>query len=104
MCFLTFTLRSSHLLFSESWDEPFSNVFKSPFFLEGHSEALKLVPRVKIILIINCSKLSTLQVHILLNTLSPRDLNYYWGLLFLSYGAFPKGRKTPRGGSLQFTV
>lgn len=63
---------------------------KTLFFLEGHSEALKFVPGVKIIFVINCSKLSTLQVHILLNTLNQKDLNYCWGLSFLGYGAFPK--------------
>lgn len=56
MGFQEFTLTSSNLLFSESCveskktNEPFPNVFKNPFFLEEHLEALKVVPRVKIII------------------------------------------------------
>lgn len=66
MGFQEFILTSSNLLFSWSCleskkaNESFPNVFQNPFFLEGHLEALKIVQRVKIImLIINFSKLST---------------------------------------------
>lgn len=65
MGFQEFILTSSDLLFSKSCleskeaNESFPNVFQNPFFLKGHLEALKIVPRVKIILIINFSKLST---------------------------------------------
>lgn len=85
--------------------EPLSNIFKNPFFLEGHLEALKVVPRVKKYSINNklLKTLNACSFKIYL-TLNLRDLNYYWGLSFLVYGAFPKGRNKPHGGSLEFTI
>lgn len=71
--------------------EPFSNIFKNPFFLEGHLEALEVVPKVKKYNI-NNKLLKTVNARRfkLLNT-EPKGLELLLGFVISCLWGFSKG-------------